>query len=116
MFGRDPDRTSGQLEAVLTRLQTISQPSRGVFGIVALSFVLCGLVGRTVRAHGRLLERLPALLLRAPVYRMDPKKYSYMKDLVLCGVALFCFVSAVSRGASFRSMALRRGHRRSSRL
>ena len=37
LFGRDPYRTSGQLEAVLTRLQTISQPSRGLFGIVALS-------------------------------------------------------------------------------
>ena len=42
LLGGDPDRTSAELLAVLTRLQTIPRPTRGLFGGVVLWVVLCG--------------------------------------------------------------------------
>ena len=43
-------------------------------------------IGPTVQLHRRLLDRLPALVLEAPDWRMNEKEYSYMRDLVLCVV------------------------------
>ena len=86
LFGWDINRTSGELEAVLTQLQLGEIPTRGL--LRELSCVVCSVwrAGRTCGAHRCLLAQLPALVLRAPVSRMNEEEYSFMKDLVLCGV------------------------------
>ena len=86
LFGRDINRTSGELEAVLTQLQLGEIPTRGLFERVVC--VVCSVcrAGRTCGARLRLLAQLPGLVLAAPVSCMNDEKYSFMKDLVFCAV------------------------------
>ena len=86
LFGRNINRTSGELEAVLTQLQLGEIPTRGLSERVVC--VVCSVcrAGRTCGAHRRLLAQLPGLVLAAPVSCMNEEKYSFMKDLVFCAV------------------------------
>ena len=54
--------------------------------LVVLRCLSVRCVGRTVQLHRRLLKELPSLVLRALPSRMNEKEYSYMKDIVPCGV------------------------------
>ena len=83
--------------------------------LVVLRCLSVRCVGRTVQLHRRLLKELPSLVLRALPSRMNEKEYSYMKDVVLCGVVgkvvfLSLSLSVSLLGASLCSMALCGGH------
>ena len=56
--------------------------------LVVLRCLSVRCVGRTVQLHRRLLKELPSLVLQALPSRMNEKEYSYMKDIVLCGVVV----------------------------
>ena len=118
LFGRHPDRTSGELMAVLTQLQLSGFPNRGI--LKQWCCVVCSVwhAGRICGAYRRLVEELPDLALNAPVFRINEEEYSFMKDIGLCGGSqvLLCFLSSLSSGAPLCSMALCRAYGRSSRL
>ena len=62
------------------------------------SCVVCSVwrLGPTVRLYRRLLEELPALALQASEWRMNEKRYSYMRDLVLCVVVSHVVLRSLS--------------------
>ena len=85
LFGRHPDRTSGELMAVLTQLQLSGFPNRGILN--QWCCVVCSVwhVGRICGAYRRLVDELPDLALTAPVFRINEDEYLFMKVIVLCG-------------------------------
>ena len=85
LFGRNRDRTSGELMAVLTQLQLSGFPNRGILN--QWCCVVCSVwhVGRICGAYRRLVDELPDLALTAPVFRINEEQYLFMKVIVLCG-------------------------------
>jgi hypothetical protein len=86
LFGRDINRTSVELEAVLLQLQLGEIPTCGLSERVVCGVCSVCRAGRTCGARLCLLAQLPGLVLAAPVSCMNEEKYSFMKDLVFCAV------------------------------